>query len=49
MKEPRAWKRDGQAGSDTLDRSSEGGSLVLFEIFLSDDLQQGEDEHTERA
>ena len=48
MKEPRAWERDSQAGSDALYCSSECGSFVLFEVFLRHDLKQ-ERKHVVRA
>ena len=40
MEKPRTWERDCQTGSDTLDRSPEGSGVVLFEVFLADELQQ---------
>ena len=40
MEKPRARKGDCQTGNDTLYCSSEGSGIVLFEVFLADDLQQ---------
>ena len=38
------WEGDSQAGSDTLGRSSIGGSVVLFKVFLGENLRQKENE-----
>lgn len=49
LEDPRSWERYGQASSDTLECPSNGGSLVFFKVFLSDDLRQKGREHAERA